>query len=285
MPFNKNTDDETLDDLRDEGQGEGVSQRSESEIEGRESVSTRDADDTGEDDGDRESSGLKKRISKLTAQRRKTEEERDALKARLDAYEAKEREAAARARAERESTPAAQKVRERKEAIRELMDEVYGEGYSNLQDESRSERELQKEQYALNAVSYLKSELEDHGISVNNDTLVRWERAVGSEIQEDVELLRAFRRPATQQDAIAEAVNRVRDGLMNPILQSRSAKPLERIERNRNAVLSGRGQSDPETPFPDNYEAKPPKNATPAEQEEFWRNHRDELWKKLGASA
>lgn len=288
MPINKNTDDETLDLERDAQGDEGVSERSESEIEGRDAASTRDADDTGDEGEGRENVGFKKRISKLTAQKRKTEEERDALRVRLEAFEAKEREAAARRRAQEEATPAAIKQRERREAIRELMDEAFGEGYSAMQDESRTEKDLQKEQYALNAVSYLRSELEDHGVPMNDETLVRWERAVGSEIQEDPALLRAFRRPSTQQDAITEAVNRVRDGLMNPILKSREAKPLERIERNRSAVLGsgrGKGGGEAETPFPDDYVAKPPKGASQAEQEAFWQNHRDEMWRKLNAQA
>jgi len=277
-------DDETLDTERDAGVGEGGSERTEAQIEDTdETVSTRDADDKGDDDGEREGTGFRKRVSKLTAQRREAEKQRDAALARVAAYEAKEREASERQRSREASTPAAQKERERREAIRATLDEAYGEGYSASQDELRSEREIQKEQYALNGISYLKSELEDHGIAVDDDGLVRWERAIGSELAEDHALLAQFRRPATQQAAITSAFERVRDGLANPVLKQQGAKPLARIERNRNALLgSGRtAGADEGSPYPDDYVAKPPKNATPAQLDEFWSEHREKLWKRL----
>jgi hypothetical protein len=128
--------------------------------------------------------------------------------------------------------------------------------------------------------------MEDYGIPVSDRTLVSYEKAVGSELQEDAELLAAFKRPSSQKEAIAEAMKRVVDGVANPILKQRGADPLKRIERNRNAVLgSARSQSGAEegSPYPENYTAKPPKNATPAEAEEFWRSHRDKMWEKLNA--
>lgn len=275
--------------------GEEGEERSEADIEGVEArgdsadAEQRDADDTGDAEA-KLPNGVKKRLSKLTAQKRDAEAKRDAALAELQSYRAKEREAQRRAEAEAARTPEGQEARRRAALLRQYNDEAYGEGYSDWVERERAEREaerqLQKEQYALNGVSYLKSELEDYGIPVDDRTLVSYEKAVGSELQEDAELFAMFRRPATQKEAIAEAMKRVVDGVANPILKLRGADPLKRIERNRAAVLgSPRSQAGAEegTPYPENYTAKPPKNATPAEAEEFWRNHRDQMWTKLNA--
>lgn len=276
---------------RDGEEGEG---RSESDIEGAEAPGAdedsteRAADDTGEESEAKLPNGVKKRLSKLTAQRREAEKSRDAALVRLEAYEAKEREARKREQDEAANTPAGQEARRRAALLRQYQDEAHGEGYSDWVDRERAEREserqLQKEQYALNGVSYLKSELEDYGIAVDERTLIGYERAVGSELQEDAELLAAFRRPSTQKQAITEAMKRVVDGIANPILKQRGADPLKRIERNRAAVLgSPRSQAGAEegTPYPENYTAKPPKGSTPAEAEQYWRDHRDKMWDKL----
>jgi len=293
MAFGKNTSDEDT-DLERDAEGDGVDTKSEAEIEGLEATDKddtdeqRDADDTGDGESGKLPVGVKKRFAKLSAQRRKVEQERDALAARVAAYETREREKEDKRKAAEQATPEGMKAAERRQAIRAAIDETYGDGTSDLLEDQRSERQLQKEQYALNAVGYLKSELEDHGIAVTNETLVRWERAVGSEMQEDPQLLAMFKRPATAQDAIVEAFNRVRDGLANPAIKQQGGKPLERIERNRSAVLgSGRSSAgaDEGSPYPDNYTAKPPKNASPAQLEEFWQNHRDQMWKKLNSGA
>lgn len=285
------TDDETLDTEREAGVGEGGSERSEDELEGREAKGEketdedRDADETGESGSKK--SGFEKRIAKLSAQRREATRERDALAARVAAYEKKERDAAAAADAAKRRTPEGLKLEERRQAVRNTIDETYGPGTSDILEEQRQERQLQKEQYAMNGITFLKAELEDHGLKVDDKMLVRWEHAVGSELAEDPQLLAAFKRPATQKAAIEEAVNRVRDGLVNETNRQLGGKMLERIERNRNAVLGGRtpaGAAESQ-PLPDNYVAKPPKNATPAQLEEFWSNHRDQLWKKLQAGA
>lgn len=287
----ENDDDEK--DLESREGTEG-NERSESEIEGgdtrdasaEDDSGERDADDTGESRSGKESSGFKKRISKLTAQKRTVEQERDALAARVAAFEQKERARQEQERRAKEATPEGQKSIARREQIRAINDEAYGEGYSDWVERERAEREAererQKEEYALKGVSYLQSELEDHGIAVDERTLVRWEHAVGSELAEDPQLHAAFRRPATQQKAIQEAFNRVRDGLANPAIKQQGGKPLERIDRNRGAVLGGRQAETSTEPFPEDYTAKPPKNATADEQARFWEEHRDKMWKKLG---
>lgn len=293
MAYEAGTDDETLDTEREAPVGEGGSERSEAELEGREATGEkgtddqRDADDTGESGSKKP--GFEKRIAKLSAQRREAAQERDALKARVAAYEKKEREAAEAADAAKRRTPEGLKAEERRQAVRNTIDEAYGHGTSDFLEGQRVEAQLQKEQYAMNGISFLKTELEDHGLAVDDRMLVRWEHAVGSELAEDRELLAAFKRPATQRAAIQEAFNRVRDGLVNSTSKQLGGKPLERIERNRSAVLGGRtpaGAAESQ-PFPDNYVAKPPKNATPQQAQEFWNEHRDKLWKKLqnGADA
>lgn len=271
------------------GTGEG-NERSEAELEGRESTTEdqREAGDTGEGGEDKLPVGVTKRISRLTAQRTKAERERDAALVRLQAYEAKEREEEARRKREEESTPEGLKAAEARQRVRQALDLGFGDGFSDEieaeRQERRQERELQKEQYALNAVSYLKRELDDHGIVYDDKSLVRWEHAVGSELQEDRELLGLYRRPTTLEKAIQTAVDRVVDGIANPILKQRGADPLKRIERNRGALLSGRAAAQSaEQPFAEDYVAPgPPKGASADEQAEYWRNHRDGMWKKLG---
>lgn len=296
MAFGKNTSDEDT-DLERDAEGDGVDNKSEAEIEGLEAGSEdtegqRDADDTGDGAPEKLPVGVKKRFAKMSAQKRKLEGERDVLAARLSAYEAKEREKEDRRKAAEARTPEGQESAQRKTQIRNALDETYGQGYSDWVERDRAEREqerqLQKEQYALNGISFLKSELQDHGLAVDDKTIVRWEHAVGSELAEDPELLAAFKRPATQGDAIAEAFNRVRDGLANPAIKQQGGKPLARIERNRAALLgSGRtqGGADEGSPYPDDYTAKPPKGATGQQLEEFWSNHREQMWKKLNAPA
>ena len=292
MAFEKDRDEDAAERERDADAPGGASERSESDVEGAEGASTRDADDTGDEGSDRESSGFRKRVSKLTAQRREAEKERDAALTELNAYRAREREAKREAKEAEAATPAGMKLAERRALIRQANDAAYGDGYSDWVERERYEREqernLQKEQYALNGVSYLKSELEDHGVPVDDRALVRWERAIGSELAENVELLAKFRRPATQREAIREAVELVRDGLANPLIKQRGGQPLERIERNRNAVLgSGRSQGggDPDQEFGEDYVAKPPKGSTPEQEAAYWDTHRSEMWAKLNKRA
>lgn len=280
----RNTDDETLDDDRDGSQGDAS--QSEAELEGQEQRADEDraADDTGDGDDAKDSAGFKKRVSKLTAQRRRAESERDAARTELAAYKRKEREAAEAAKREREATPEGKKAEERRAAIRATIDEAYGEGASDILDEQREERQLRREKYAMEGLSYLKSELTDHGVAVDDATVLRWEHAVGSELQEDPQLLAMFKRPSTQEQAIKEAFNRVAQGLVNPILKQKGGKELTRIERNRAAFLgSGRneGGADASPPVADDYEAKPPKNLKGQALSDWWVDHRDTLWKKL----
>lgn len=291
-----NEDEDKDLESRDGVEGE---ERSEQEIEGVEGARAdssdddsgeRDADDTGESKSGKESVGFKKRVSKLTAQRREAEKQRDAALAKLRSYEEKERQEAERQRRADEATPEGQKRLARREQIRAINDEAYGEGYSDWVERERmerhAERERQKEEYALRGISYLKSELEDHGIAVDDKSIIRWERAVGSELAEDPVLAAAFGRPATQQKAIEEATKRVIEGLANPAIKQQGGQPLKRIERNRNAVFSGNANAQSEQqPFPDDYVAKPPKNATPEQQAQFWVEHRDKIWKQLGERA
>lgn len=293
----KTTDEDDLDLERDAEGTETDTKRSESEIEGREAADSgkddteRDADDTGDVPAAKESVGFKKRLAKLTAQRNNDRKERDVLAARVAAYEAKERETSERQQKAERETPEGQKAAERRIAIRAAIDETYGPGTSEFIESEKveriSERNLQREQYALNGISHLRSELEDYGIAVNDHILVTYERSVGSELQEDPELLAMFKRPATQREAIAEATKRVIEGLTNPAIKQQGGRPLARIERNRSAVLgAARSQSgaDEGSPYPEDYEAKPPKGLKGNEVDEWWQNHREQMWKKLSAA-
>ena len=284
----KYTDEDTT--LEGRETGESVSERSESEVEGlstetETTAGERAADDTGDDpDPVKAVAGLKKRLAKLTAQRneaRAAAQERDALRARIAAYEQRERDAEEARRERQRNTPAGRKAEEDRAAVRRAIDAGYGDGASEEFDEFRAERQLRKEQYALQGVSYLKSELSDHDLPTDEQTLVRWERAVGSEIAEDPELHAAFRRPATQQAAIQEAFQRARDGLVNPALKNQGAKPLARIERNRQAVLgSNRGGPVQDAPEPE-YNPQPPKDLKGRDLEAWWADQRDKLWDQL----
>lgn len=276
----------------------GVSDRSESEVEGAAGTESSAQDDSAdadealealaEADPKRAVVGLKKRLAKLTAQRnsaRAEAEERKALKLRVDAYEKRERDAEeAKKRAER-ATPEGQEAEKRRRAVRETIDETYGQGTSTYLDDRREAEQRAAEQYAMNGISYLRSELEDHAIKVDDETLIRWERAVGSEMAEDPALKAAFRTPATQKQAIAEAFNRVRDGLANPILKDRGAKPLERLQRNREAVLGGgrntgavAGAPEPEREF------TPPVGLKGRALEQWWADTKQKEWDRLAAS-
>ncbi len=275
----------------------GVSDRSESEIEGGAdgAVESR-ADEEGTDelleqlaeaDPKRAVVGLKKRLAKLTAQRnaaRTEASERNVLKAKLEAYEKRERDAARAIDEARRRTPEAQKAEERRQAIRDALDEAYGPGYSDVQDEQRAVVQMQREKHAQDGISFLKSELEDHGITTDEATVVRWERAVGSELQEDPDLLNAFRRPASQRKAIAVAFERVRDGLANPVLKQQGAKPLARIQRNREAVLGG-GQNRGTiagTPEPEVDYLAGAKGLKGRALDDYWAGVKEKEWKRLG---
>lgn len=279
----------------------GVSERTESQIEGAEGAETLEADDSkdadealealAEADPKRAVVGLKKRIAKLTAQRnsaRTEAAERKALEARVAAFEKRERDAVeARKRAER-ATPEGQKAEAEKRAVRDAIDKAYWPGYADQQEQAALERreaeQRAAEEYAMKGISYLKSELEDHGIAVDDKKLVGWERAVGSEIAEDPELKAAFKRPATQEGAIKEAFRRVSDGIANPILKDRGAKPLERIQRNREALL---GTSTPGavagTPEPE-FNLKPPKELKGRALDQWWADARENYWQQLSKS-
>jgi len=286
----RNTDDDGIKDTDREGGDDDASERSEAEIEGRktedaseDSDEQRDADDTGDADS-KDSAGYRKRIAKLTAQRneaRSKAQERDALVARVRAYEQRELDLVEQQRKEKAATPEGQKAAERRQAIREALEEGMGPGTLDDIAELRAERQSRRESYALQGISYLRSELEDHGLAVDETSLVRWERAVGSELAEDATLHGAFRRPASQQAAIQEAFKRVRDGLANPAIKQQGGKPLERIDRNRQAVL-GSGSRNTGVTEPD-HDPKPPKGLTGRPLQEWWDGQRDKLWAQLTA--
>lgn len=276
----------------------GVSERSEREIEAgadgpgktTEGDDATDADEAlealGEADPKRAVAGLRKRLAKLTAQRnsaRADAAERNALAARVKAYEKRERDEAAREQEAKRNTPEGQKAEERRAAVRRTIDEAYGPGASEYLDEIREERQHRAEAYARDGISFLRSELEDHGIAVTDETLVRYERAVGSEMAEDATLLAQFRRPATQKVAIQEAFARVRDGIVNPVLKQSGAKALARIDRNREAVLGsgGRAASLAGTPEPDR-DLSPPKDFK-GNLDDYWREVKEKEWKRLSA--
>lgn len=286
--FTNGDDDNTLEDR--DGLESG-SERSESEVEGLEATETdeadseRDADDTGDNaDPAKAVVGLKKRIAKLTAQRnsgRAALQERDALKARVAAYEKRERDEETKRRDAASRTPAAQKEAQERARVQSAIEFGLGDGSVDEWQEMREERQLRKEQYAMQGISYLKSEMEDHGIALTDDQVVRWERAVGSEMAEDTQLHNAFRRPSTQQAAIQEAFKRVRDGLVNPVATQQGGKPLARIERNRQAVLGSPGRGAVEGAPEPEYDPKPPKELKGRALEEWWAADRDKLWKQL----
>jgi len=292
MPLDDKNEEPGTQSETDKGNA-GVSERSEREIEAgaageldnERDGDERDADDTGDADPARQVVGLRKRLAKLTAQRNKAREavtERDALATKVAAYEQREREAERMLEEAKRRTPDGLKAEERRRAVRETLDEAYYPGYSDDQDAQAYERQLRAEKHAQDGISYLRSELDDHGVSYDNDTLIRWERAVGSEMAEDPELLAAFKRPATQKIAIEEAVNRVRDGIVNPVLKQSGAKQLARIERNREAVLGG-GQNRgtvAETPEP-KFDLTPPKDLTGRALEAWWADARERYWKRL----
>lgn len=283
----------------DTGDGNaGVSDRSEREIEAGPDGSGKDlADDDASDadealealseaDPKRATAGLRKRVAKLTAQRNKAREaasERDALAARVAAYEKREREEKARQREVERHTPEGMKAEERRAAVRAAIDEGFP-GASMLLDDLAEQQQLRAEKHAQDGISYLKKELEDHGIEINDGTLVRYERAVGSELAEDSKLLAAFRRPATQQKAIELAFERVRDGLVNPVLKQSGAKTLARIERNREAVLGG-GRSNGSVagaPEPER-DLTPPKDFK-GNLDDYWREVKQREWERLSRS-
>jgi hypothetical protein len=282
----------------DEGNA-GVSDRSEKEIEaGLEGAGESKDEGEGTDDildalaeadPKRAVVGLKKRLAKLTAQRNTARAEaaqRNADAAELAAYKKRERDAKDAMEAARRRTPEAQKAEERRAAIREALDEAYGPGTSDGLDEARANVTLQREKHAQDGISYLTNELKDHGITVDESTLVRWERAVGSELQEDPELLAAFRRPSTQKRAIETAFERVRDGLANPVLKQQGAKPLARIQRNREAVLGGgtnRGALAG-TPEPEVDYTTGAKGLKGRALEEYWSGVKEKEWARLAAS-
>lgn len=267
-----------------------VNDRSEADIEGLSAEDAegddeeqRAADDKGEVDPAKAVVGLRKRIAKLTAQRnqgRAAIQERDALKARVAAYEQRERDAAAQRAAAQRRTPEGLKAEERRQAVRATIDEAYGPGTSDLIESQKAEAVRRQEEYGQRGVDFLRSELQDHDIKADDATLIRWERAVGSELAEDVELLAAYQRPSTQKRAIEVAFQRVRDGLANPAIKQQGGKPLARITRNREAVLgSARGavEGAPEA----EVDLTPPKELKGRALDEYWANVREREWKKL----
>lgn len=286
----RNTSDDGLKDTDLEGDVDDVSERSEAEIEGHKADGADDdgeehraADDTGDAKSD-DTAGFRKRLAKLTAQRndaRQKAADREVLAARVRAYEQRELAEVAKQEKERSRTPEAMRAEERRQAIREMLEEGLGRGALDDIKELRVERQTTKEAYALQGISYLKSELEDHGIAIDDTALVRWERAVGSELAEDATLHAAFRRPGSQQAAIQEAFKRVRDGLVNPAIKQQTGKPLERIERNRQAVLGSGSRDSIAEP---EHDPKPPKNLTGRPLQEWWDAQRDKLWAELNAA-
>jgi len=270
----------------------GVSERTEQEIEtgATEMVDTEgDADlldSLAEVDPKRAVAGLKKRLAKLTSQRnaaREAQTERDQLKSKLAEYERRDADAARKREEAKRRTPEGQEAEARRRAVRDTIDETYGPGTSELLEEQRAERRLAKENYAQQGISHLRSELEDHGIPVTPETLIRYERAVGSEMAEDPNLLAAFRRPASQKEAIQEAFNRVRDGVINPVLKTQGAKSLARIQRNREAVLGGgrsqgavAGVEEPEVDY-----TAGAKGLKGRALDDYWSGVKEKEWKRL----
>lgn len=266
---------------------EKESERSEADVEASDgSTDTTDAGDTGDGDAAPQKiiSGLKKRIAKLTAAKnegRVAKAERDALQARLKAFEDAE---AARKAAEAEiasQTPAAIQAAERRRAIREAIDQAYGPGASEFLESQRDAQALQKEQYALNAINYLKAELEKNNLATDEKTLVRWERAIGSEIAEDSDLLARFRRPTTLQSAIADAFKLVNEGLVAPAAKTTTEKTGDRISRNRDAVLGG-GRTSSSAGAPDiDWNPQPPKGLRGEQLEQWWKDQGEKLRLRL----
>jgi len=243
----------------------------------------RAADDKGEADPERIIKGLRKRTAKLAKQRDKARAdaaERDALAAELAAYKKRDEDAKRMLEEARRRTPEGMQAEERRRAVRATIAEAYGEEGDEVLSSARSNRErdeLIKEQYAMQGVAYIREELESHDVKPETDTqLLRWERAIGSELEEDAELLARYKRPSTQKAAIEEAFARVRTSFANPILKTQGAKPLERIQRNREALLSGgsnRG-SVAEAPEPV-FDLTPPKELSGPALTEWWREARN----------
>lgn len=284
------TENETTDieDLERDAKDQDDVGPSEAELEASDKGSDPDAEDTGdvETDPSKVINGLKKRIAKLTSAKnegRAAQAERDALKVRLEAYERRERAEQAKLEAEERKKPEWQEAERERAAVRAAIDRAYGPGTSDLLEEQREERALQKEQYALNAVTYLRQELEAHGLATDDKSVMRWERAIGSEIAEDNDLLGRFRRPATLQSAIKDAFTLVNEGLVSPAAQSTGGKAIERIERNREAVLGGgRGGSNGGAPDIE-WNPQPPKNLKGEALEDWWKDQGTKLRMKLEA--
>jgi hypothetical protein len=288
----------TDDSLREDGSA-GVSERSERDIEasaadgdesddegdGEGDEGERDADDKG--DPQRAITGLRKRIQKLTAQRNQSRSEAaelKAAKAELQRY----RDAEAAARREREeaerNTPEGRKREDEAEAIRAAIDRAYGPGTSARLDRQHEIEAQQRAAHAEKAREYLRDELEAHGIKATPEAMLRWERSIGSELDADEEVAESFRHPATLKDTIEKCVDRIRDGLVNPALESRGAEKLKRIERKREAVLGGSSRKEGSAPSEEpNFDFKPPENATPEQLENFWRNAREKTWRDLAS--
>lgn len=253
----------------------GDSEESEDSDEGE-----RDADDKG--DPARAALGLRKRVQKLTAQRNEARSKAAETDKELQRYRDAERRARQAEEEAERRTPEGQKSEHMRQAIRRQIDETYGDGTSALLDNQREIVKQQSAAHAQKAYEYLGEELEAHGIDPTPEALLRWEKALGSELEDDEDLGAAFRHPATLKDTISTCFERVRDGLVNPTLAKRGAEKLARIERNRDAVLGG-GRKAPvaETPEP-KFDFTPPKDATPEQLERFWADAREKTWTQLG---
>lgn len=283
------TGDETETD-----EGASVSGKSESELEGRTAAEGDEAEGkerAANDKGDPKQAPewYRKRIAKLTATRNRERAEAAADRARLAAYEKAERDAEKARRAAEAATPEARTREAKRQAVRETIDDAYGPGTSRYLEtrqeaeaREQEERDRAAEAYTSQGVSYLRKEIEDHGLVADDAALVRWDHWIGSELAEDPELLAMYRRPATQQKAIELAFERARDGLLNPVLKSSGAREIARIERNRSAVLGGGknmgavAQADEPT-----FDLKPPKELKGRALEEWWDVAKQKYWKTL----
>lgn len=246
---------------------------------------TRDADDKG--DPQRAVTGLRKRIQKLTVQRNQSRAEAIELKAaQTELKRYKDAEAAARRSIEEteRNTPEGQKREDEAAAIRAAIDRTYGSGTSSRLDRHAEVESQQRAAHAEKAREYLREELEAHNIKASPEAMLRWERSIGSELDADEDVASAFRHPASLKDTIATCVDRIRDGLVNPALESTGAEKLKRIERKREAVLGGGTRKEGAAPSEEpNFDFKPPENATPEQLETFWRTAREKTWRDLGS--
>lgn len=229
--------------------------------------------------------GLQKRLKDVIAQRNAyrelgTPEELKKLRAEVAEYKRYEKqiEDEEKVKADEARVKAGQPtVAQQNANLDRLLDQRFGEGAAARFERFSETEKREVARHTRDGLDHLRGKLAAHNLKTDDATLGAWERHIGTEFRGDANLLAQFRNPVTQKDALDEAFNRVRRGLVDPSLVAVGADKLLRAKARKEAAPSSSGVGG-NTQLEHFEKLTPPKGLTADQRQAWWE-------KQMGAAA